>query len=167
MSPRPQEISREGTPASKVEPRDLFAPSGLWSSTRKLLHVSRVKQEMSGVQRLQRSVLSCFPTSSHWCNSCDSSLREPGQHLNELLECADTITRFCAHWFQVERQVFPGWGHRSLKKATNGTKILKVSETAFMFYLINPRKPGLNSYNTSKKHAACLFGVTKYVQSVI
>lgn len=104
MSPRPQEISREGTPASKVEPRDFFAPSGLWSLTRKLLHVSWVKQEMSGIQRLQRSVLSCFPASSHCCNSCVYSLHEPGQLLKEF-ECADLITLFCVQWFQVEQKV--------------------------------------------------------------
>lgn len=130
VSPWPQEISREGTPASKVEPRDLFAPFGLWSLTRKLLHVSRVKQEMSGIQRLQRSVLSCFPTSSHWCNSCVYSLCEPSQLLNEL-ECADKITQFCAYWFQVKQKVFPSWGQTALEKATNNAKILKTLKETF------------------------------------
>lgn len=127
--------------------------------------MSRVKQEMSGVRRLQSSVLSCFPTSSPWCNSCGYSLREPGQLRNEL-ECADAITRRCARSFQVEQKVFPSCGQRTLEKATNDTKILKVPKMVFMICLINPGKPGLNFYNMSKKQAAHLSGVTKYVQSV-
>lgn len=79
---------------------------------------------------------------------------------------ADAITRCCARSFRVEQKVFPSCGQRTLEKATNDTKILKVPKMVFMICLINPGKPGLNFYNTSKKQAACLSGVTKYVQSV-
>lgn len=63
-------------------------------------------------------------------------------------ECADTITQFSEHSFQVKQKDLPSWGKRTIEKANNNTKILKVPEQASIICLMNTGKSGLNFYNT-------------------